>query len=161
MFEKDHHVIMHALLMWANYIETGTVTHSANDLKNCGRSSDIKSIDVAQKTMVERLRSLASKQGADAICGISKEPAPETSESSGLSASWKLEGGIHICRVGKVKVAQILCLSTDGEEDAYIASGFMPGIPTSLCNHPALDPAKSYVMRAVNAWIGALGEACT
>jgi len=61
MYEKDKHVIIHALYMWKNYIETGNVKIGAND---CNNNRDlqkkIKTLDSGQKDFINRLDSLAT-----------------------------------------------------------------------------------------------------
>jgi hypothetical protein len=62
MFEKDNQIKAHALLMWANYIETGNVAMSAADAINCGRSNEIETLTRYQHEFVQRLRTLATKE---------------------------------------------------------------------------------------------------
>ena len=47
-----------ALRQWANYIETGSVTLCAEDMKNMGKEMP-KALDVHQCALVNRLRALA------------------------------------------------------------------------------------------------------
>ena len=48
--------------MWANHIETGDVTLSANDLHSMGRAQQAKSLSDSQRAFVLRLRQLAKNQ---------------------------------------------------------------------------------------------------
>lgn len=157
MWKEDSHVIAHALGMWANYMETGQVTMGAQDAQKCGRESVINRLDSGQVDLVKRLRALAKHH---LVAGSTAAPATatETAKPLALSGSWRVENGIDTCRVGRVKVAQIT--SIQGDSDAYLAQGMMPGIPTDLGCHDALDQAREYVDRAVTAWLAALqGEA--
>ncbi|MBD8615402.1 MULTISPECIES: hypothetical protein [Pseudomonas] len=154
MFEHDHHIQMHALLMWANFVETGDVTLSAVDMNNCGRSKEIKRIDGKQVLFIERLRNLASAQAKNSLNQIAAEPQTPTGIS--LNGVWTLEASGHVCRVGKVKVAQVA--DVQGSVLAFKGIGYMPNIPTDLGQHPTLKEAKDYADRAVRAWINALVE---
>ena len=57
--ERDEVLVRNALQMWANHIETGTVTLSAKDAKAVGKP--FKALDSYQMKMVIRLRELADK----------------------------------------------------------------------------------------------------
>ena len=46
MFETDAQIKFQALNMWANHIETGTCTMSANDYRDCGHPENIKQLDL-------------------------------------------------------------------------------------------------------------------
>jgi hypothetical protein len=59
MFEKDTHVINHALTMWSNYIETGDVTRSRHDLRKDERA---RALTDDQQLFCIRLRKLANEQ---------------------------------------------------------------------------------------------------
>ena len=61
MFEKDNHVIFHALNMWANYIETNDVTLSRNDAIKIKQLDIVKVLDSDQLEFINRLRNLAVK----------------------------------------------------------------------------------------------------
>ncbi len=49
-----------ALRQWANYIETGSVTLCAEDLKNMGKEAP-RPLDEHQRALVTRLRALAGR----------------------------------------------------------------------------------------------------
>ena len=155
-FEKDHHVFMYALLMWANHIETGSVSMSAVDMRNCGKEKELNHLDAAQVLFVERLRKLSSAQATNSYASGAGSIKAESGIS--LNGVWTIEPTGHVCRVGKVKVAQVDCVDVQGSDKAFKATGFMPNIPTDLRGHPTLADAKSYADRAVRAWISALVE---
>lgn len=157
MFEKDHHVLMHALLMWANHVETGSVTLSAVDMRNCGKERELPHLQGPQVLFVERLRKLASAQANNSSAHAGSVQLSESGIS--LNGVWTLEQTGHVCRVGKVKVAQVLAVDVQGSPKAFQATGTMPNIPTDLGGHPTLAEAKDYVDRAVRAWINALAGA--
>jgi hypothetical protein len=50
------------IAMWANHIETGTLTLSANDLAQQNRHNEIKSLNALQITTVTPLRKLALQE---------------------------------------------------------------------------------------------------
>lgn len=157
MFEKDHHVLMHALLMWANHVETGSVSLSAVDMRNCGKEKELPHLQGNQVLFVERLRNLASAQANNSLAPTGGVQLSESGIS--LNGVWTLEQTGHVCRVGRVKVAQVVAADTQGSPTAFKATGTMPNIPTDLGGHPSLAEAKDYVDRAVRAWINALAGA--
>lgn len=55
---SDKEIVPRAIGMWRNYIETGTVTMSAVDMKNCGKASEVKALRSEQAAFVERLNKL-------------------------------------------------------------------------------------------------------
>ncbi len=61
-FNDDANVVSYALSMWANYIETGDVTLSRQDCKNCGYTDKIKHLSNDQAFFVARLRHLSMKK---------------------------------------------------------------------------------------------------
>lgn len=154
MFEKDHHVLMQALLIWANHIETGNVATSAVDIRNCGREKELPRLDTSQVLFIERLRKLSSAQATNSTASIAANKHSEPGIS--LNGIWTAEPTGHVCRVGKVKVAQVVASDVQGSPKAFQATGTMPNIPTDLGGHPTLVEAKDYVDRAVRAWINAL-----
>lgn len=50
-----------ALMMWANYIETGYPNSSNQDLKNQGRSKEVKLLTTEQMKRIVELRELADR----------------------------------------------------------------------------------------------------
>ncbi|KKL59836.1 hypothetical protein LCGC14_2211340 [marine sediment metagenome] len=52
----DKEMIAHALSMWANYIETGSVTMSAADATNQSKYKLIRGLNTDQQKFVIRLR---------------------------------------------------------------------------------------------------------
>jgi len=62
MFEKDCEIKSNALILWANFIETGNPCMSANDAINCGEQKMIKSLDDYQRKFISRLRELSIKE---------------------------------------------------------------------------------------------------
>lgn len=63
-FNDDVNVVSHALSMWANYIETGDVTLSKQDCRNCGYTDRAKHLSNDQAFFVARLRHLSMKKWA-------------------------------------------------------------------------------------------------
>ena len=61
----DLELIVHALNMWANYIETGDLVLSAQDVKNMMSADKIKSLSLEQIKIVVRLRELAKSVGVE------------------------------------------------------------------------------------------------
>ena len=59
MFEKENHMISHALNMWANYIETGDVTKSAQDAQRFKEYFNALTED--QMEFILRLRKTSTK----------------------------------------------------------------------------------------------------
>ena len=57
--ETDRELIFRALNYWANHIETGKISMSANDAYNYERGELCKRLDYNQMVLVERLRNLA------------------------------------------------------------------------------------------------------
>lgn len=53
--------IFQALRMWSNFIETGEVVSSAEDLKNQGRDKEINVLNIDQMRKVVELHDLAAK----------------------------------------------------------------------------------------------------
>jgi hypothetical protein len=51
-----------ALTMWANYLETGTPTLSAADLRQQAKSNEIKHLNPHQQATVEHLKQLALRE---------------------------------------------------------------------------------------------------
>lgn len=62
VFRDDVNVISYALSMWANHIETGDVTLSKQDCKNCGYADRVKNLSNDQAFFVARLRHLSMKK---------------------------------------------------------------------------------------------------
>lgn len=62
MFNSDEHIKAHALLMWANYIETGNVIMSRLDAVNSGRHNSIKALNQSQQEFVIKLRRLSTEE---------------------------------------------------------------------------------------------------
>jgi hypothetical protein len=60
--QKDKYLISHALLMWANHIETGDICLNAIDAKKMGKEKQINALDVDQMKLVVRLKELSNKQ---------------------------------------------------------------------------------------------------
>ena len=58
MFDTRKEVVTHALDMWANYIETGTVTMGAADAIRCGKPGIIQPLNLDQQEHVVKLRKL-------------------------------------------------------------------------------------------------------
>lgn len=56
---SDAELEQRALQMWANYIETGHVTLSANDMLQQNRGKELKPLQPSQQALIERLRKLA------------------------------------------------------------------------------------------------------
>jgi hypothetical protein len=56
----DKDLRYHALHQWANYIETGIISLSAQDAQNMGKK--FKALSVEQMKLVIRLRELADKE---------------------------------------------------------------------------------------------------
>ncbi|MFL9611027.1 ribonuclease H [Methylobacillus sp. Pita2] len=59
---SDNELIMRSLMLWANYIETGSVIISATDAKNMNQPDLIKKLDRHQTQLIKRLRNLALDQ---------------------------------------------------------------------------------------------------
>ena len=67
MFDTDQELKAHALLLWANHIETGDVTLSANDViaQNRPRTAggpSVRALTDDQRRLVQRLRDLARSE---------------------------------------------------------------------------------------------------
>ena len=62
MFEKDNEIKFYALNMWANHIETGNVSMSAEDAHKRNEKVSLKYLDENQQKFVIRLRELARKE---------------------------------------------------------------------------------------------------
>ena len=58
MFDTRKEVVTHALGMWANYIETGTVTMGAADAIKRGKPGIIQPLNLDQQEHVVKLRKL-------------------------------------------------------------------------------------------------------
>lgn len=58
----DVELLAHSLLIWANHIETGNVTLSANDVlgmgKNAPNGAKVNQLNEGQRDLVKRLRDL-------------------------------------------------------------------------------------------------------
>lgn len=65
MFKTDAEKISRALLVWSNYIETGSVTLSSADMANQGKKSQV--ISPEQAVLVAELRELARKAQAGKV----------------------------------------------------------------------------------------------
>lgn len=62
MFDTDEEIRNHALNMWGNYIESGSVTLSRNDCIKQGEVNYIKSLSDEQLALVARIRQLAKDE---------------------------------------------------------------------------------------------------
>ncbi len=75
----DEELISHALTLWANHIETGQVTLSANDVAEQNRSMPamhrrkLPVLHPDQAALVNRLRGLAVDQGRETQAGRSAD----------------------------------------------------------------------------------------
>lgn len=58
----DSQVIYEALGMWRNYIQTGNVALSTDDLRNMEREREIRKLQPEQQAFVTRLESMMAKQ---------------------------------------------------------------------------------------------------
>lgn len=61
MFKTDREVIIYALTMWQNYIQTGDVLQNPDDAKNCGESKKIKSLTIDQMEFLVRIEKIKQK----------------------------------------------------------------------------------------------------
>lgn len=61
MFENDNHLIIRALNMWANYIETGEVCCSASDAVKMGQHEKVNALTSDQMKLILKLRKLSRK----------------------------------------------------------------------------------------------------
>lgn len=61
MKEKDNIIIAYALNLWANHIETGNISLSAEDARNMNNNNLIKNLDEEQINFVKRLKDLSNK----------------------------------------------------------------------------------------------------
>lgn len=59
---EDKELLYRSLIMWRNYIQTGDVNLSTQDLVNCGDTKDVRMLNIDQQEFVIRLEELAKEQ---------------------------------------------------------------------------------------------------
>lgn len=63
--QSDEYLIRQALLFWRNYIQTGDMVMSTNDLIACGQTAKIRQLNSDQQEFIIRLEELAEKYDAN------------------------------------------------------------------------------------------------
>lgn len=88
MFDNDAEIVSQALMMWANYIQTGYVGLNRNDLIEQGRQKEIKALTLGQEQIVQKLQTmsmnaltsdiqLSSKEEPESVSSLRKLPTPK------------------------------------------------------------------------------------
>lgn len=163
-----------AVGMWANHIETGSVSMSAQDAKNCKKP--FNALDAHQMAMVVRFRNLVthllredSQNRLGAKLGVAPavaiaEPVPPVAAEPSFAMEWVPDKVINtdlILKVGRISFAKIQSrqekdLQSSQTSTSVHATFFLKGIAEDQGLHRSVDEAKSHLERAAKGWLKAL-----
>lgn len=163
-----------AVGMWANHVETGSVTMSAQDAMNC--KMPFNALDANQMAMVVRFRDLSARLLREdsannlgsklAAAPVVEPPSPVTPVAAEPSFAlvWVPDKVITtdlVLKVGRISFAKIQSrqerdLQSSQTSTRVHATFFLKGIAEDQGLHESVDEAKSHLERAARGWLKAL-----